>query len=783
MSRVNVAASLLATVFGDLDRLGCEYLVEHGEVSRLDQRPPSWWTSVLLARHPDIAHSAITFEVEAVLGACKGDVVLLLMQWARQSDLYPDLALAGARFPLSLFRRKGGDSLAPLDGEPLADSHLHSGGSMPLRLFFSGLGTRPDPLEVLRASRRPALDAPDPLSGVEAQASRLTLLSGGGLEWDVILLLAAVRWSLRLLWFMYEGGDLNDARQLEIYCLAPDFVSLIVDGAFWKKIDRVACTGEDPDDLAARLNCSFPDDGRVCKELPHLIAAWQNSVDPAVPWRQPFVLGLLRAIVALSSLATSLPGEGLGRFADRFRLMGKIQQAVFGSRSSSMSEWKRSFLVETVAEIAPTSQVVAAEFRRTFKAPTKSSFKSEVLRELAIHNSAFAEFCRREHAMSLTMPVGFGRRVSDGDDASNGLLELNHALAGCEALISIAEGEHGSELLEAIWSIDVAGPEIGSSNWPFQVGAQLLERAAVDLVFTIHAGESFTSELNGVRRVGELFVGPTAPRRIGHALALSKEVAERVLSRGSPPISRAEAIMDLAWLHFATGSKLALEALETLSPRSMPQPGIDAETWVEAFEAIHDLDAVHHLLIESRGDRLRVRSVDDLNDEAEQGAPMVRAIGALAWGAPPEVVGCNISARLKKQELAAYRAVVAAETSEAQARVLAQIKSEGVIIESCPTSNVVLAGLRDYGSHPFWEWSSPPEPAEVTLSSDDPLHFGNNILREINALLATGKDTDSVSRAVEAGLRSCSGGPTKRITRARGYGRVVEAVSDALVGQ
>jgi hypothetical protein len=781
VSGIPVAGSLLATIFGDIDRLDCKYLVEHGRIANLDQRDAEWWTSVVLACYPDSTHPAVGYEVESLLLDSGGDAMELLMQVAEKGSRHPNAALTAARVPLALFGRNTDPTPEVFDGEPVADSHLHSGGSMPLRVFLSGLATRPDPVGLESKPRRPALDSADPLATEAPRRDRIVFISGSGLEWDAMVLLAAVRWSLRLLWFSADSGDLGNRAQLEARKLEADLVDLVREGAFWSKVKRAAVSRGEESDLARRLNRPFYDDG-VCPSLRDLISFWQRGGNPTSSRRQQFAVGLIRAVVAVSALATSLPGEGLGRFSNRFRLMGKVQQAVFGSRSSeSVDEWKRKFLVETIAEIAPTPQVVAAEFRRTFKASTKSDFKAEVLRDLAIHNAAFAAFCEEEHSMALTMPVGFGRRGSQNRDSPGGLDELRHVVAGCDALISIAQEDQGSELMRAIWSIDVAGTEIGSSNWPFQIGAQLLEEAGVDLLFTIHAGESFTSELNGIRRVGELFLGAVRPKRIGHALSLSKEAAQAVLSHGKSPISRVEAIMDLAWLHCAIGSQEALLILEDLTPRWFPRPGIGAETWVAAFEALHDLGAVGRLLIGANADQRKVPNCAKLIEEMESASALELAIGALAAGVPAAVVGCDVMAPLSAHEVGLYEGVVARESEAAREHVLGLVRSGGVTIESCPSSNVTLAGLPGYATHPLWEWSEASEPVDVSISSDDPLHFGNNVLRELNALIATGRDPQSIRKAIDAGLRDCSGGSEKQLEGPRGYKKIVELVEDPSV--
>ncbi|MDX1690297.1 MAG: adenosine deaminase family protein [Acidimicrobiia bacterium] len=61
--------------------------------------------------------------------------------------------------------------------------------------------------------------------------------------------------------------------------------------------------------------------------------------------------------------------------------------------------------------------------------------------------------------------------------------------------------------------------------------------------------------------------------------------------------------------------------------------------------------------------------------------------------------------------------------------VLARIVDEGVPIDVCPTSNVVLGVVADYDDHPLAElWASG---ARLTIGSDDPPFFGTTLVAEL----------------------------------------------------
>lgn len=776
MGSYRTVSALLTTLLGDLELLASPSLVRGGSIPSIGDRDPVWWSDLLVMRYADVQHPALRYEMEALIDSCGGDWLVLLLDSARCAAEDPEAALSLGRFPLVAFAEQGAP-IRCLDGVDVADSHLHSGGSMPIGVLVSGLATRPAALPVPRTRTNASLEgnSPPPRG---SDGDVLRMLGTDGCSWNSLVLLAAVRWALRLFWYVERGGDLSDQATLESRGLKQEIVLKVTEGWFWEEVKRWAQEADPATVPLEGLNCAFPPDG-ICPDLSRLVKRWRIQQPLGVQESEAFLLSTIRAVAAIASMAMSKPGEGLSTFSSRFRRMGEIQRIAIGRpKDSPLASWSKRLVAMTIKEVAPDSQVVAAEFRKTFKGTDSAKLRSAIRRELAIHHLAFAEFTQNEHPMSLTMPVAFDREPAASlNPAESAPQELEHALAMCHALETLAlETSEAEALREAIWSIDVVGPELGSSNWPFVFAAHRLHDAGMSLVFTIHAGESFVSELNGIRRVGELLMGPVKPKRIGHALSLSPRASAAVTARGQLPVIRAEAIMDLAWLCVETGSIAAHDVLRDLVRRVGANEEIQADSWIEGFKMLYEPREVERLLRDD-GVRLSKESPQTWFEAAEAGAPAERAFAALAWAAPPEIAGCNVKDVLCGQELSAYVEVSTRESSAARELVLAKIKAEEVTIECCPTSNIVLAGMPDYRAHPFWEWSG----VSLTVSSDDPLQFGSNVLGELRALLATGLDPEAVAKAAAKGATDCSGGKSKRLKGWVGYNDIVGLVDDELV--
>jgi len=68
--------------------------------------------------------------------------------------------------------------------------------------------------------------------------------------------------------------------------------------------------------------------------------------------------------------------------------------------------------------------------------------------------------------------------------------------------------------------------------------------------------------------------------------------------------------------------------------------------------------------------------------------------------------------------------------------VMELVRSRGVAIDACPTSNAITGAVRHIGAHPLNEFLN--EGLLVTLSSDDPAFFGATLLDEYESLSKQG---------------------------------------------
>jgi adenosine deaminase len=82
------------------------------------------------------------------------------------------------------------------------------------------------------------------------------------------------------------------------------------------------------------------------------------------------------------------------------------------------------------------------------------------------------------------------------------------------------------------------------------------------------------------------------------------------------------------------------------------------------------------------------------------------------------------------------RRLQGASIAEIQNCVLNRLAEAGTIIESCPTSNLLIGGLRHYGEHPVQRFVRAGVP--VVFGSDDPGIFKTNIAQEFELIEMAG---------------------------------------------
>ena len=349
--------SLLALAFGDLELLGSDRVVRDNKTTELAGLSSRHWADLLSARYPDVVHPGLKYDIETALLAGQLDTLELLRVAEARWGLLGSNGASTDRFPLGLFTDPGAAPQRQL-GFPVADSHLHSGASIPLSLFLQALATRRTPLS-----------GP---GGSEA----LKLLSATGREWDMTLLLCGCRWALRLLWFCDYAGGLNDFDGLDKEHFSVERLLQVNRGTFWTTVRRAA-TGSTQvgAEYISTINTTFNDWGS-CPSLGSLVWRFRDSDALGERSRCRFLKGLVRGIVGIAALVTSRRAEGLSRFAERFQVMGAIKDA--GLKEPELEGFQSRIIALALERVAPTEEVVGAEFRKTVSGGDFKSIRSDL---------------------------------------------------------------------------------------------------------------------------------------------------------------------------------------------------------------------------------------------------------------------------------------------------------------------------------------------------------------------------------------------------------------------
>jgi hypothetical protein len=708
---VDLRAALLALAFGDIDALGLDTILRRSCEESFSEFDNQDLLDLACVEFPRARRPWSRFDLEKIVQMCGGDALKLLRAVL-------DEQIAGAAeewhttFPITLFRTRQHElgRSVPFD---IADPHLHSGASLPLNLFLGGVASRASPL------------AGDELIGMSFRAK-----SGQG--WSVRALFLATRFGLRLLRYLADGHSLADHRLLEDKNFDLSLVADVKNGQFWALMRKWATSRANDDseellvedDLDLRTNRRFDDDG-----LCDIGRVFRHGFDELPGEYRGFLIGLVRACVGMAAFVAARPGDGLSQFVHRFELMGR-------TRDSSFGELKEKAILWTLREML-TDHVVGAEFRKTITGKSPKAFRREVMDSLAAHHHAFASHV--EHtgsALALSMPVGFLRRPWGGPGSAwTEYGQLKDAHAGYEGLRTLLRRADGDKLVRAISAIDVAGDEYGSSTWPYSIAAELLRGEGLDLVYTAHAGESFYSPLNGLRRVGELLLGGRKPDRIGHALALSGPATDAVCAHSSPPRRIGDLIQDVAWVgcldsEFGDAARSVLYDLaKGPAGKSLPP-----DAWIHAYRSLWSAASlIERCVLMKSADGVVVCDLEEIEKYGRASGQSGRAVAALVGGFGSEVAYCDVNSAPSEAQLRSVEELQQACIDPLREWVIQELRSNGTVVEACPTSNVRLANLTGIAAHPLWNWRAAT--LNVIVGSDDPVVFGSTISDEFAELV------------------------------------------------
>jgi len=303
--------------------------------------------------------------------------------------------------------------------------------------------------------------------------------------------------------------------------------------------------------------------------------------------------------------------------------------------------------------------------------------------------------------------------------------------------------------------IDVAGHEDSMPNWVFSLvlrefndrvchsigGSRVLDSNTrfPPLRFMSHAGEHFTSSIQGLRRIWEVVEFFPNIEFIGHALALSTERYPREM-----PVS--EYFDDILWslnilkeycqertdLVSRLEAEVAKIYYEIYNNKKCP---LDFHLLWEAYRARFDRDKMTQLGILKEithqkqrryeynysGKMLNQEYHDNLNYQKGYIQSILRQ--SLIWN-PEMEKPYPISKEFERDCLRpAYQNLVQV--------VKGKIKEKRIIIEHCPTSNLLVGHLGTYENHPIFDLDRPDGSGlPVTINTDDPAIFQTTLEEE-----------------------------------------------------
>lgn len=596
-------------------------------------------------------------------------------------------------------------SVSPERSRDVADSHLHSGAAIALS----------DLTDLLILSEWSVVKH-EPLVSVDATGQRF----------DVGVLANGLRHFLQ-----YVCAE-EDEKPRRI--LAPE----ISRGTFWAKVALASVGSSHEDSFVSALRCNDgPSD-------PAFFLRWfhhQTNVGLSVEMDRVNVFACLSL---LSSTVSSRTGEGLPRFVDRFEQMGLL-------RDRALRATRVDIVAKSCASVFSSEQVVAAEFRKTIGGRTAGSSLRDSLRD---HLQGFIEFSKESKTpRRFSMPVSFARQRVNSAPAIDEfvLLFRLHEIWPVYAAYLDFRDDFPS-LVPYVSALDVVGNENWTGNWPYcALYDDLRVRLGLaDLSFTVHAGEFYRWRLEGLRSIGELVLPNCVVDRIGHALALDAQIPPTTTR---PTVSLRDMAEDLLWVICADlevdGAHEMLDAV--VESAGLPRYGVGATALLAGWRCRRTLAGLTSMGIVGPDPRARpdwpkttISVSEFLDSEVER-----RALIALVYrGSGALLLLDRVDEVLSERYLEWADTTAELVTGQLETVLVAN----GVVVESCPTSNVRLSRIDSFRRHPLARFIE--RGMDVSVSSDDPLIFGTNIVKE-SALVAEIFGDQIADQVAATGCRVC----------------------------
>ncbi len=313
--------------------------------------------------------------------------------------------------------------------------------------------------------------------------------------------------------------------------------------------------------------------------------------------------------------------------------------------------------------------------------------------------------------------------------------------------------------------IDVCGFELGEPNWLFAGAFEQFAKETADWAprpaCRFHAGEWHWTSLHGLRRIGEFVQFPLpigTPRRIGHGLALASDDWDRLCEQ---PLH--ELLDDLVWardrlapLDVPVGTLRLVERmvidLRGVVYREPLAAGATVDELMSSYRARFDASALERISFLHRV--MGKLEFPDRPPTPRSDRPSQLLVAQLRRDAVREV---TLADAIEGQTLLPGWSIPTVQSALAELygllapEVIDDVRWGGVVIEACPTSNVLAGGVRGYRRHPMRQLIDAG--VLTTINTDDPSIFHAWMRDEIrHAEGEMGVSPRAVHRARDLGL-------------------------------
>lgn len=489
------------------------------------------------------------------------------------------------------------------------------------------------------------------------------------------------------------------------------------------QLARSAATGSGDawDELAQTIAFSEPSE-----EIPSPASIRLLKERARHNWTRERLHALFRLEAVMHGAVTqSVPG--LDVFVDVFDDLASVRRGQFP---------KPQYFARSIdAHVSRTSSLRALELRLGEPVFDANAPQPEAIaREYHSALSGYRSFAGDNDApLTVTFPFGFIKTAVD-PSAGSSHWRLNPwgIYTAVESLITVLE--NCPALAPFIDGLDVSGRELDAPNWLF---APAYKRFATWSTHNghvptlrFHAGEWVWSPLHGLRRIAEFarFPLPEGTRqRIGHALSLHSADWTQLPSQ---PLD--ELLDDLLW---------ALDRLASSGAGGGPAPMALERTIRDVLTHFPDLgaastdDLIHAYLLRVDDDalarigflqtdgegRLSFPDYEPVVGGAHRDALLGKMLRKRA-AVPPCVGEATFKVgRERWSMLDSVTPLLVELYEELSADLVTELRWQGIVVESCPTSNIVVGGIRGFANHPAARLIE--QGLQVAVGSDDPSLF------------------------------------------------------------